>query len=120
MKNCNDAKVILAQCSRSKSYFGIRAEKFERVWTFTWAFPITQSVAKKENFGAGDVSGEINFAHEYPGCPHCGNQGFVRCGACGRLSCMGDGASSFSCPWCGNSGEVEYTSEFNSIKGGDY
>lgn len=50
------------------------------------------------------ISGTIySGTHE---CPFCGNKGFVKCGACGEMTCMPDGAESFECAVCGNKGRI--------------
>lgn len=42
-------------------------------------------------------------------CPFCGNQGFVKCGACGELTCFPENGKHFKCIPCGNEGEVSGT-----------
>ena len=42
-------------------------------------------------------------------CPYCGNGSFVKCGACGELTCFPLNGKHFKCIPCGNSGEVSGT-----------
>jgi hypothetical protein len=75
-----NAKVIMAKCSSTNKAFGIRIEQRGKDWVRTWAFPINERKAKREGFDANTVSGSMDAAGEYPGCPHCGDKGFVKCG----------------------------------------
>lgn len=56
--------------------------------------------------GQGDVRGSFGTMAEYPGCPSCGADGFVRCGGCGQLSCQDGTWELFTCPVCGNQGKI--------------
>lgn len=114
------AIVLPARCKKSKDLFGIRAERIERVWSLTWAFPLNEKTAKNEHFSDNKVSGTVMFGHDYPGCPHCGNPGVIVCGNCGKTSCIEEVARDFKCPWCGNTGEINVTNSFDEIKGGGY
>lgn len=42
-------------------------------------------------------------------CPFCGNKSFVKCGACGELTCFPEGGKKFKCIPCGNEGEISGT-----------
>ncbi len=110
-----DAAVLVAKCQNTKQTFGMRAEKKGRGWELTWAFPIREQSAKRENYPTS-VSGQIDFSDEYPGCPYCERSGFVHC-ICGKIACYG-GEESYTCPWCGHTGGVTTTSEFN-LSGSD-
>jgi transcription elongation factor Elf1 len=83
----------------------------------TWAFPINDRKAKHEGFDANTVTGSMDSDDEYPGCPHCGSMGFVQCG-CGKIGCN-DGSDYYTCPWCGDSGELESADSFD-VSGGGY
>lgn len=39
-------------------------------------------------------------------CPWCGNDVYVRCGSCKKLTCHKNGDKSFTCANCGKSGEI--------------
>lgn len=45
-------------------------------------------------------------------CPQCGNDGLVRCGECGQLSCAGSGENHV-CPWCGKKGRLRFSDNFS-------
>lgn len=114
-----NAIVIIAACGKSKRKFAIRSEQISNAWYFTWAFKINESRIKSEGFDKSKISGLLYVANEYPGCPHCGATGFVRCGSCGKISCFGENDKLFTCPFCGISGETVQTDTFDDIQGGD-
>jgi len=117
-----NATVILAKCSKSKKLFGMRVEKREKTWVRTWAFPIDESKAKHEGFDKNKVSlGDTDSA--YPGCPHCRDGGFVKCGNCGKIGCGGGAEKkgdkgSYTCPWCGNTGAIEFVDSVDASGSG--
>jgi hypothetical protein len=118
-----NAKVIMAKCSNTKKAFGIRIEQRGRDWLRTWAFPIDEGKAQREGFDANTVSGSMDVDDEYPGCPYCGNIGFIQC-SCGKIGCAG-GVRNYgdyagcTCPWCGDSGIVAVAGSFD-VSGGGY
>jgi len=113
------ASVVLARCCKTKKLFGMRVEKRGNDWVRTWAFPIDEQKAKKEGFEANEVSGSLQAADGYPGCPYCGQNSFARCGACKKISCWGGGSTGFICPWCGHIDNVGTAQTFE-VKGGGY
>jgi hypothetical protein len=114
-----EATVIMAKCQKSKQAFGIRAEKISRDWHFTWAFAIDEKAAKREGYDSTTVKGSIVLDGEYPGCPHCKSTGFCQCAKCQKIGCYG-GEKIYTCPFCGNTGDVEYVESFDNIKGGGF
>ena len=112
------ATVVLARCNKTKKLYGMRVEKRGNDWVRTWAFPIDEQKAKHEGFEANKVSGSMNAVDDYPGCPYCGQKNFVHC-ICGKISCWGDESNIFTCPWCGQTGEVQIAENFD-VKGGGY
>lgn len=115
-----EALVLPARCMRRKELFGIRAERIEKAWHLTWAFPLAERTAKNERLTNNKVSGVVLLDADYPGCPHCGNNGFVVCYNCGNAACIDDRTTVFKCPWCGESGGVESAEKFEGIKAGGY
>jgi hypothetical protein len=115
-----EATVIMATCQNSRQTFGIRAEKINRDWHFTWAFPIDVKAAKREGYDTTTVSGNILLDAEYPGCPYCKGSGFVHCGNCRKVVCWDGKTMRFKCPVCGEQGDINFTKEFDNIKGGGY
>jgi transcription elongation factor Elf1 len=118
-----NAKVIMAKCSSTNKAFGMRIEQRGRDWVRTWAFPINERKAKREGFDANTVSGSMEPTDEYPGCPHCGNIGFVQCG-CEKIGCAGGvqahgDYADYTCPWCGEDIELEAADGFD-VSGGGY
>jgi hypothetical protein len=115
-----NASVVLARCPKTKKLYGMRAEQRGKDWVRTWAFPIDEQNAKNEGFTANKVSGSLNAVDDYPGCPYCGNSGFVLC-SCGKIGCWvgGNEANTYTCPWCGQTCGVETADNFD-VKGGGY
>lgn len=50
-------------------------------------------------------------------CPWCGNTDFVRCGACGKITCHDVNDENFSCVHCGRSGKVGGVISGDEMKG---
>lgn len=113
-----EAKVVLQKCNK-KDTFGVRIQKMNGDWYRTWAFKINEKNAGDEGYGEEQVSGSLQAMDEYPGCPYCGDDGFVLCG-CGKLGCSTNiKGDIYVCPWCGNSGRVSSASSFD-VSGGGY
>lgn len=117
MKRIDRVMIIMSRCCKSKQPYGIRSEKMDSGWVFTWAFRIKEDAARRESFDKNTISGTISISDTYPGCQHCGASGFVHCAKCGKVSCW-NGDSSFICPWCASKGNIHQTTEFNNIKAG--
>jgi len=115
-----EATVIMATCYQSKKTFGIRSEKTNGTWHFTWAFSMDKSVAKREGYDSTTVKGSIVIDSDYPGCPYCKSGGFVQCGNCQNMVCWDNKNTQFKCPDCGNQGEVTVAESFDNIKGSGY
>lgn len=87
-------------------------------WYRTWAFPIDERRAAGEGYQSNRIDSGLPATADYPGCPYCGDKGFLYDPNCGKISCY-HGENPFTCPWCGQT----YT-EFSSIdkiscQGGD-
>lgn len=115
-----EAKVVLQKCNK-KDTFGVRIQKMNGDWYRTWAFKISEKNASDEGYDEEQISGSLDATEEYPGCPYCGDEFFVHCGACGKLSCSCTNVSNdlFVCPWCGNTGTLRTVNSFD-ISGGGY
>jgi len=117
-----NATVVLSRCSKTKKLFGITVEEREKKWVRKWAFPIGESKAKTEGYDKNKVSlGETDRA--YPGCPHCKDGGFVKCGSCGKIGCAGGlekrgNNESYTCPWCGKTADLEYVDSVDASGAG--
>lgn len=112
MSETNEAVVLLSKCGEVHKTYGIRAEKVASSrWRFTWAFPIKDTSAKREGYDKTSISGNIDCADEYPGCPYCGQRNFVVC-SCGHISCSVLKNGVFTCDWCGTQGTIgDYTGD---------
>lgn len=111
--------VVMARCNHSHQPFGITMEKgADGAWHCLWAFKISDQAASSEGYGNEMVSGRVVTDPEYPGCPHCGAQSWFSCD-CGKITCLEGMASSATCAWCGNSGELVKV-ESVDLRGGGY
>jgi hypothetical protein len=118
-----EANVILCKCSKNHT-FGMRVEKRGRDWVRTWAFKIDEGRARHEGYDKVTISGSLNPVDEYPGCPYCGEGGFVLCN-CGKMNCSstitdkGGGNGVFTCNWCGETGTCYTADNFDVSADGD-
>jgi hypothetical protein len=114
-----EVTIIMAKCHKTRQTFGIRAEKIQQEWHFTWTFAIDEKVAKCEGYDSTMVKGNIIIDDEYPGCTYCNSTAFCQCGYCHKIGCYG-GEKIHTCPFCRNSGKVDYTESYGDIKGGGF
>ena len=106
MKNLPNVVVVTARCSKNKQSYGIRYQEMSPGnWEGTWAFPIKEAAAKREGFDKQQISGTLDFADDYPGCPYCGAISSVKCG-CAAVGCWDGESSTYTCPGCGSTGEI--------------
>ena len=99
--------IVMARCSRKKEPYGIRFEEKERGhWVADWAFPIKLALAHKEGYDRNILEGSFSFDNSYPGCPGCGASSLVVC-SCGKAGCWDGDAHRWTCPWCGQIGEIQ-------------
>ena len=64
------AIVMCARCEKDCKLFGIRVEKRQKNWHFTWTFPLREDLAEREGFTRNNIKGEdTTFDEEYHGCP---------------------------------------------------
>lgn len=110
------AVVAICKCSQTKKLYGIRFEKTDRGWEYTWAFQINEKTASREQYDKTKISGNLIEGIEYPGCPHCGAKGFFLC-SCGKINCWQGGGGYATCSWCGNSGVLSGGIESIDITG---
>lgn len=99
-----EAKIALCKCKESKKIYGVRFERFQNAWKYTWAFPIKEQSAKRENYDNTNLIGDLIKDNDYPGCPYCRASYFVICSQCGKLNCNNMLSGMFKCGWCGASG----------------
>lgn len=96
------AVIIPAYCNNGARMFGIRTEQVgHRRWLQTWAFPIDEDMARREQIVNQKIQGELNFAPAYSGCPYCGATGWIECGKCHNIICWDGKSQSGQCPKCG-------------------
>jgi transcription elongation factor Elf1 len=97
----------MVKCPFEGGSYGVRVEKRGDDWVRTWAFAIDDTRAKREGFDKSEIEGTLQPVDKFPGCPHCGTEGLMKCG-CGKMLCCKDGlaenldsAGAIECPWCG-------------------
>lgn len=114
--------ILCARCAKNKKMFGVTTEKREGAWHFVWAFKLREDVARREKFDSSKIDGGATCTDEkYPGCPYCGARGFIHCGSCGGICCFTGEENRFTCPHCGNSGEVAHEGwDGISLSGGGF
>lgn len=62
------------------------------------------------------LSGSFQIPEDYPGCPSCRADNFVRCHMCANLGCWDSSWELFMCPTCGRSGPVSgYIDSISSL-----
>lgn len=104
------AEIVTARCAGDGSLYGMRMQEADRgTWLYTWTFRLREQTAEREGYGGGEIAGTLEMAPEWPGCPHCRSESFVRCGACGKVTCHATSGGSFRCRWCDNRGEISGT-----------
>lgn len=111
------ATVIVAKCTYSKDSFGIRPQKENNDWIWTWSFKLTNKTAKREGYDRTTISGRILLDKNYPGCPYCGEKNFAQCGYCYKIMCLDNNFSEITCPSCGNHSRLKKTDTFENISG---
>lgn len=92
-----------------KQWYGVRAEKFHEslLNKLSLKFNAERHAEAENSSPANDYEGTF-FSGDMK-CPYCGNDGFVKCGRCGELTCWNSSTNHFVCAACGNSGKVEGT-----------
>ena len=108
--------IVFSRCSRTRLGYCIRFERIsEMVWSATWTFAVKESIAKKEGYQSTPLVGRFEIAPVFPGCPHCKDGQFFRCG-CGSLGCWDGNLNPVTCPTCNNTGHL--SGEITSLEGG--
>jgi len=114
-----NVKIVMFRCSKTQKCFGVRVEQRGKDWVRTWARPLDEAVAKREKLDENTISGSMTAVDGFPGCPHCGDGGFVQCGTCGKVGCYGGvKENQYTCPWCKNKSGVTAAENFKLSGGG--
>lgn len=107
-----------AKCKKSGKIFYPRYDLgADDSWVLTYGqkeLPKGQKVVGSD--GPGFKISKRRTGPQYK-CPWCGNNDFVRCGNCGKITCHPSGYTSFTCAYCGNSGKITGTITSDDIKG---
>ena len=103
------ATVICAKCGKTKQMYGLRTEKTNGHWYFTWTFPLNADVAKREGYSDTVIN-------ETPSNRH--SKDMIYCSNCNKINCY-NGEERFTCGWCGQTGTVTNTG-WGSLSGGGY
>ncbi|MEU4194520.1 hypothetical protein AB0E69_21665 [Kribbella sp. NPDC026611] len=81
--------------------FEWKAEQWQLVGASRQRPDSSPVAAERQSQSGGFVRGPA-----YTGCPSCGADSFVQCGRCQSLGCWDNSWPDFTCPTCGNRGEV--------------
>jgi predicted RNA-binding Zn-ribbon protein involved in translation (DUF1610 family) len=124
MTGAQNAKVIIARCSKTQKTFGIRIEERGNGWVSTWAFPIDERKAKHEGYSDTSTVALSGQDDNFPGCPHCGDKNIVQFGGCKKIGCGGGSRkglifTEIICPWCGEKNVLQNGGSLN-VSGGGY
>lgn len=115
-----EARIAMCKCKESKGQtYGVRFQRNGSGWSYTWAFKMKESSAKREGYNDTQIMGNIEPGEEYPGCPYCKTKYFVVCGACQHLNCNTSATNVFTCEWCGNTGTLGCFGGDGIASGGD-
>lgn len=114
-----EARITLCKCKETKRIYGVRMEKAQGGWNYTWAFPISVDSAKREGYDITVLKGTLGKTSEYNGCPYCGEKYFVVCDNCRKLNCKIISGDTFTCEWCGNTGRIVNYDGAGVESGGD-
>lgn len=118
MKNPKkDLMVVMGMCSRTGRPYGVTVEKHGSYCDLQWAFKISASSAKREGYDRNSFHGAVNTDSNFPGCPHCGSQGWYICGHCKTMICNDQEEGKVTCPKWGKTSNLVITDEFD-LKGG--
>lgn len=118
MSQLPNVVIVMSRCSRHRESYGIRLEEISRgMWSADWAFPVKETIAKKEGYDRSEIKGIFIVADEYPGCPYCKNKGIILCG-CDKVSCYDNRSPIASCAWCGTKGQIGVGSGVTGLKAG--
>ena len=85
-----EARIALCKCKEGNRTYGVRFERMGDNWKYTWAFPVKEASARRENYDKTKIVGDLVPDRDYPGCPYCRTMDFVVC-RCGKLSCHNGG-----------------------------
>ena len=115
-----EARIAMCKCKEAKGKtFGVRFQRNENDWKYTWAFKMKESTAKREGYDNTEIMGNIYPDIDYPGCPYCKSRYFVVCGSCHHLNCNIDTGETFTCDWCGKTGTLGGFDGDGIASGGD-
>src|SRR5690348_10534083 len=95
--------IVVARCNRTKDLFGMRfEEKSRHRWVADWAFPILETMARKEGYDRNQIQVSFDFDYDYPGCPDCHAGSIFQC-SCDKIACWQARRLPCveTCPWCG-------------------
>lgn len=98
---------LRARCSKTGRDFLIRLEYEKSAWWMVYATEQSLPPPDQSSSGGTKLSLEdgLYVGDDYA-CPYCGNRSIVRCGSCGRITCVKD-RGNFICGYCGNFGEIK-------------
>lgn len=113
---------LSAKCAKTNQPFYIRHDfAADDRWVITYG--VKELPSAEISFG-GPLQidyGSIRVGPQYK-CPHCGNEHFVRCGACGKYTChpCDETKKEFKCSYCAYEGTISgYIESVESCNSGN-
>lgn len=104
-----NVRIVLARCSKTGDLFAMRlTEVVSQEWLCDAAFAISEEEAEAKGYDAHQIKnlrGVFGNSDDYPGCPHCGNEGTMVC-SCGRAGCHDGHTAFYDCQWCARRGQM--------------
>lgn len=105
-----------AKCVKTNKPFYIRFDKAAGgVWCQTYGVKFAPQGVNgfANNKMTVDIS-KTTVGPQYK-CPYCGNDNYIKCGECGKLTCFKSWDEKYLCAHCGDSGVMSYDNN-NFIK----
>lgn len=98
----SDWAVLRLKCAVQGKFWLAKYAKAKDGWAYDGACIADEAAYNRLSGGAShEAAMNFNETDDLPQCPICGaDNGVLRCGNCGGLSCLG-GHKASSCPWCG-------------------
>jgi len=100
------------RCEKSREGLIGRFVRRSDAWWLD-ALARTTTAPEQANTGAIPVSGILQTAPLFPGCAACQAPSFAQCSTCSGFGCSSGPGSWWTCPWCGNAGEIVLKEHFD-------
>ncbi len=107
-----------AKCVKTNKDFYIRFDKAAGgIWCQTYGVKYKPQNLNNTAYNAIKIDISKSTVGPQYSCPHCGNDNYIKCGTCGKLTCFKYGDKEFTCAHCGKHSTVSYDSFITTIEG---